>query len=85
MAGWRSRFGGAGWRWRGIGRLVPQAGPHRERDAVRRHLDLDGSQSPEGVGRVVAALAADATVMSLTGRVLTVTDLAQRYGVDPTT
>jgi NAD(P)-dependent dehydrogenase (short-subunit alcohol dehydrogenase family) len=47
------------------------------------HLDLAGSQSPEGVGRVVVALAADASVMSLTGRALTVTELASRYGVDP--
>ena len=47
------------------------------------HLDLAGSQSPEGVGRVVAALAADEQVMSLTGQVLPVADLAQRYGVDP--
>jgi dehydrogenase/reductase SDR family member 1 len=48
-----------------------------------RHLDLAGSQSPEGVGRVVAALAADDEAMSLTGRALTVTDLARRYGIDP--
>jgi NAD(P)-dependent dehydrogenase (short-subunit alcohol dehydrogenase family) len=47
------------------------------------HLDLTGSQSPEGVGRVVAALAADPEVMSLTGSVASVADLAQRYGVDP--
>lgn len=47
------------------------------------HLDLAGSQSPEGVGRVVAALAADESVMSLTGRALTVAELARRYGVDP--
>jgi NAD(P)-dependent dehydrogenase (short-subunit alcohol dehydrogenase family) len=49
------------------------------------HLDLTGSQSPEGVGRVVAALAADDTAMSLTGHALTVTDLAQRYQIDPAT
>jgi dehydrogenase/reductase SDR family protein 1 len=47
------------------------------------HLDLAGSQSPEGVGRVVAGLAVDQDVMSLTGRALTVADLALRYGVDP--
>jgi dehydrogenase/reductase SDR family protein 1 len=47
------------------------------------HLDLDGSQSPEGVGRVVAALAADEEAMSMTGRALTVADLARRYGIDP--
>jgi NAD(P)-dependent dehydrogenase (short-subunit alcohol dehydrogenase family) len=49
------------------------------------HLDLTDSQSPEGVGRVVAALAADDKVMRLTGRALTVTDLGRRYGIDPTT
>jgi len=32
------------------------------------HLDLTDSRSPQGVGRVVAALAADPEVMSLTGR-----------------
>lgn len=48
------------------------------------HLDLTGAQSPEGVGRVVAALAADPEVLSLTGRALVVADLAERYGVDPT-
>jgi dehydrogenase/reductase SDR family protein 1 len=46
------------------------------------HLDLAGSQSPEGVGRVETALAADEQVTSLTGQVLPVADLAQRYGVD---
>ena len=49
------------------------------------HLDLTNSQSPEGVGRVVAALAADREVMSLSGRALGVADLAERYGVDATT
>jgi len=49
------------------------------------YLDLNGSQSPEGVGRAVAALAADADVLSLTGRALGVDELATRYGVDVTT
>jgi NAD(P)-dependent dehydrogenase (short-subunit alcohol dehydrogenase family) len=49
------------------------------------HLDLTDSQSPEGVGRAVAALAADREVMSLTGQALVVADLAKRYGVDATT
>jgi len=48
------------------------------------HLDLTDSQSPEGVGRVVAALAVDDDVLSLSGRALTVVDLATRYGVDTT-
>jgi NAD(P)-dependent dehydrogenase (short-subunit alcohol dehydrogenase family) len=45
-------------------------------------VDLSASQSPEGVGRAVVALAADPEVMSLTGQVLTVKALAARYGVD---
>jgi NAD(P)-dependent dehydrogenase (short-subunit alcohol dehydrogenase family) len=49
------------------------------------HLDLDGSQSPEGVGRVVAAVADDPGVMALTGRALDVAELAGRYDVDVTT
>jgi NAD(P)-dependent dehydrogenase (short-subunit alcohol dehydrogenase family) len=48
------------------------------------HFDLSASQSPEGVGRVVAALATDPDVLALTGRALTVDWLADRYGVDPT-
>jgi len=46
------------------------------------HVDLAGSQSPEGVGRVVAALADDPDVLSLTGQALDVADLAGRYGVE---
>jgi NAD(P)-dependent dehydrogenase (short-subunit alcohol dehydrogenase family) len=49
------------------------------------YLDLDGAQSPEGVGRAVAALAADPELMSLTARALAVADLASRYGIDVTT
>jgi NAD(P)-dependent dehydrogenase (short-subunit alcohol dehydrogenase family) len=49
------------------------------------HLDLADSQSPEGVGRVVAALAADPAVMSLTGHTLSVAELAGRYRVDAVT
>src|SRR5262249_27720001 len=48
------------------------------------HLDLSASQSPEGVGRAVAALAVDPEVMSITGQALYVTDLADRYGLDIT-
>ena len=49
------------------------------------HLDLTDSQSPEGVGRVVAALASDRDVLALTGRALDVAELAKRYNVDVTT
>jgi len=45
-------------------------------------VDLSASQSPEGVGRAVAALAGDPELMSLTGQALSVEALAARYGVD---
>ena len=45
-------------------------------------VDLSSSQSPEGVGRAIVALAGDPEVMGLTGQALTVTALAARYGVD---
>ncbi len=48
------------------------------------HLDLNGSQSPAGVGRAITALAADPQLMTLTGRALAVAELASRYGIDVT-
>lgn len=45
-------------------------------------FDFTDSQSPEGVGRVVVALADDPEVMALTGRSVRVEDLSRRYGVD---
>ncbi len=48
------------------------------------HLNLDGSQSPEGVGRAVVALVRDPALMDLTGRVLSVAELADRYELDVT-
>jgi NAD(P)-dependent dehydrogenase (short-subunit alcohol dehydrogenase family) len=47
-------------------------------------VDLTGSQSPEGVGRAIAALADDPDLMTLTGQALSVELLAARYGVDVT-
>ena len=47
-------------------------------------LDLDGSQSPEGVGRAIAALASDPDRLDLTGQALAVAALATRYGIDVT-
>ena len=47
-------------------------------------FDVTDSQSPEGVGRVVAALADDPEVIALTGRSLRAEDLSRRYGVDVT-
>jgi hypothetical protein len=46
------------------------------------HLDLAGSQSPEGVGRAIAALAGDPARLTLTGRALSVDELAARYRID---
>jgi|tagenome__1003787_1003787.scaffolds.fasta_scaffold20634594_2 dehydrogenase/reductase SDR family protein 1 len=48
------------------------------------HLDLSVAQTPEGVGRVIAALAVDPQLMSVTGQALHIADLAGRYGVDVT-
>jgi NAD(P)-dependent dehydrogenase (short-subunit alcohol dehydrogenase family) len=47
-----------------------------------QYMDMTRSQSPEGVGRTVAALAADPERHSLTGQALHVAALAERYGVD---
>jgi NAD(P)-dependent dehydrogenase (short-subunit alcohol dehydrogenase family) len=46
------------------------------------HLDLAGSQSPEGVGRAIAALAGDPGLLSLTGQAFAVEELAARYRID---
>jgi NAD(P)-dependent dehydrogenase (short-subunit alcohol dehydrogenase family) len=46
------------------------------------HLDLTGSQSPEGVGRAIVALAGDPDVLSMTGRALKVEALAAHYGIE---
>jgi NAD(P)-dependent dehydrogenase (short-subunit alcohol dehydrogenase family) len=45
-------------------------------------VDLSGSQSPEGVGRAIAALAGDPDLLELTGQALSIEELAVRYGVD---
>jgi NAD(P)-dependent dehydrogenase (short-subunit alcohol dehydrogenase family) len=43
-------------------------------------FDLSGTESPEYLGRAVAALAGDAGPMRWTGRTLTAGDLAREYG-----
>ena len=43
-------------------------------------LDLSNSESPEFIGRAVAALAADPDVLRHTGKVLVAAQLAQEYG-----
>jgi dehydrogenase/reductase SDR family protein 1 len=45
------------------------------------HLDLTDSQSPESIGRVVAALAADADVSRWGGQAIDVSALASEYGI----
>ena len=42
--------------------------------------DLARTESPQYIGRAVAALSADTQVMEKTGRILTVGDLAREYG-----
>ena len=48
------------------------------------HLDLDGSQSPEGVGRAIVALMRDPHLIDFTGQILEVAELAERYDADVT-
>lgn len=43
-------------------------------------IDLSNSESPEFIGRAIAALAADADVMRHTGKVLVAASLAAEYG-----
>ena len=45
-----------------------------------QYLDLGNSESPEFIGRAVAALAADPDVVRYTGRVLVAASLAKEYG-----
>lgn len=47
-------------------------------------LDLSNSESPQFVGRAVAALASDPEVLTRTGRVLVAADLAREYGFTDT-
>ncbi|MCC6556643.1 MAG: SDR family NAD(P)-dependent oxidoreductase [Polyangiaceae bacterium] len=47
---------------------------------AKRAFDLSGTESPEYLGRAVAALAGDPDVMRWSGQVLTAGDLARVYG-----
>jgi hypothetical protein len=49
-----------------------------------RWLDLTNSESPEFIGRAIAALATDPDVASHTGKILVAAALAQRYGFTDT-
>jgi len=44
------------------------------------YLDLSNSESPQFVGRAVAALASDPAIMAKTGKILVAATLAQEYG-----
>jgi NAD(P)-dependent dehydrogenase (short-subunit alcohol dehydrogenase family) len=46
-----------------------------------QYMDMAGAQSPEGVGRVVAALAGDPDRRRFDGRVVTAEEMAGLYGV----
>ena len=50
----------------------------------RDNLDFSGSESPEGAGLVVAALAADPERERFNGQVLSVASLAAQYGLETT-
>ena len=47
---------------------------------ARSPFDLSGTESPEYLGRAVAALAADPEILTKSGRLLTAGDLAREYG-----
>lgn len=71
----------------GVASLAVHPGWVRTEAVLRyaEHLDLTDSQSPEGVGRAIAALSADPDMLSLTGRAFSVDELADRYAVDVST
>ena len=54
--------------------------PAAEREKAKKAYGFDKSESTEYVGRAVAALAADPKVLSKTGKLLQVGDLAREYG-----
>lgn len=59
-------------------------GPMRTERVLEAHarhpIDLSATESPEYLGRAVAALAADAHVIHRSGSILTVAELAREYG-----
>ena len=46
-----------------------------------KHFDMSNSESPQFIGRVVAALASDPNVMEKSGQVLVTAALAKEYGI----
>jgi len=53
---------------------------HMKTEALKRQYRFDLSESPEYIGRAVAALAADKNVIQKTGQLLWASDMAQEYG-----
>jgi NAD(P)-dependent dehydrogenase (short-subunit alcohol dehydrogenase family) len=53
---------------------------HMKTDELKKQFRFDLSESPEYIGRAVAALAADPEVFRKNGQLLWVPDLAQEYG-----
>lgn len=53
---------------------------HMTTEARKKQFRFDLSETPEYIGRAVAALAADGNVFSKTGQLLWVHDLAKEYG-----
>jgi hypothetical protein len=45
------------------------------------YFDLSNSESPQFIGRVIAALANDADIMRKSGQILVAASVAQEYGI----
>jgi dehydrogenase/reductase SDR family member 1 len=78
---WPRRCATAGARGR-LDRGAPGCGPTEGVMQYADRLDLAGSQSPEQVGRAIAALADDSDLLNLTRRALSIDAPAQPYRVD---
>ncbi|WP_348918257.1 hypothetical protein [Adonisia turfae] len=48
---------------------------------IAEYLDLSNSESPQFLGRVIAALALAPTIMAKSGKVLVAAQLAMDYGI----
>lgn len=53
---------------------------HMSSDAIKKQFRFDLSETPEYIGRGVAALAADPEAIKKNGELLWVSDLAEQYG-----
>ena len=54
---------------------------HMTTDEIKKQFRFDLSESPEYIGRAVAALAADPQVFNMNGELLWAADLAKEYGL----